>query len=377
MKKAVVSVINDLSSDQRVHKVCSTLEKLGVEVELIGRLLPESQGLLRSYKTTRMKLWLRKGPFFYIEFQVRLFFILLRKRADLLVSNDLDTLCPNYFVSKIKRTKLIYDTHEYFTAVPELQDSPFKRGLWEALEGFIFPKLTEAITVNNSIATVYAEKYGVKMYVVRNVPPRIIREIYPSKLEIRKKLGLEESKTILLMQGAGINIDRGAEEAVEAMQYIENAILYIIGSGDVFEILPNLIEKFGVVGKVRIKSRLPYKELLEYTMAADWGLTLDKPTNLNYQMSLPNKVFDYIQCHLPVISSGVVEIISLFSRYPVGTCLESVNPKLIAAGVNSVKVGSNQYTEYQQTCVTASSELCWENECNTLVSLYKNKLGII
>jgi glycosyltransferase involved in cell wall biosynthesis len=164
------------------------------------------------------------------------------------------------------------------------------------------------------------------------------------------------------MQGAGINIDRGAEEAVEAMQYLDDAFLYIIGSGDVFPILPSLANKFGVTERIKIIGRLPYEQSLEYTMAADWGLTLDKPTNLNYQMSLPNKVFDYIQCHLPVISSGVKEINSLFGRYPVGFCLEAVNPRHIAQVVKTISIDSEQYAAFQQTCVSASVDLCWENE---------------
>jgi glycosyltransferase involved in cell wall biosynthesis len=377
MKRVVVSVINDLSSDQRVHKVCSTLEKMGVEVELVGRLLPESKALERSYRTTRMRLWWRKGPAFYIEFQIRLFFLLMARKADLLVSNDLDTLLPNYLVSRLKKIKLVYDTHEYFTGVPELEEAPVKRKIWETVEAFIFPKLPEAITVNASIADVYAEKYGSKMIVVRNVPQRISREFYPSKEELRKKLGIDLKKTILLMQGAGINIDRGAEEAVEAMQYLDDAFLYIIGSGDVFPILPSLANKFGVTERIKIIGRLPYEQLLEYTMAADWGLTLDKPTNLNYQMSLPNKVFDYIQCHLPVISSGVKEINSLFGRYPVGFCLEAVNPRHIAQVVKTISIDSEQYAAFQQTCVSASVDLCWENESKVLTSLYKRKLELI
>lgn len=377
MKKVIVSVINDLSSDQRVHKVCSTLQALDVSVELVGRQLPESKPLERSYRTTRMKLLFRKGPLFYLEFQIRLFFLLMGRRADLLVANDLDTLLPNYLISRIKRVNLVYDTHEFFTGVPELEHSPLKKKLWEGAEGFVFPKLTEAITVNGSIADIYAGMYGVKMLVVRNVPKRIIREIYPSKQELRNKLGIELNKTVLLMQGAGINIDRGAEEALEAMKFLDNAVLYIIGSGDVFPLLPQLAEKFEVTEKVRIINRLPYEQLLEYTMAADWGLTLDKSSNLNYQMSLPNKVFDYIQCHLPVISSGVKEIISLFVRYPVGFCLDAVNPINIAQFVQSVPVDSEKYMDFRTACTEASKELCWENESKVLTALYKKKLKLI
>ena len=51
LKRVVVSVINDLSFDQRVDKVCTTLTNNGFEVLLIGRKLKESLPISRDYQT--------------------------------------------------------------------------------------------------------------------------------------------------------------------------------------------------------------------------------------------------------------------------------------------------------------------------------------
>ena len=119
MKRVIVSVINDLSTDQRVNKVCLSLHKLGFEITLVGRKQKKSLPLSeRIYKTKRMNLFFERGPLFYAEYNTRLFFFLLFNKADILVSNDLDTLMPNYFISKIKTTPLVYDSHEYFCYVP-------------------------------------------------------------------------------------------------------------------------------------------------------------------------------------------------------------------------------------------------------------------
>ncbi|MFY8028860.1 MAG: glycosyltransferase, partial [Bacteroidia bacterium] len=139
-KRIILSVTNDLATDQRVQKVAQTLIDMGAEVCLVGRKLKGSMPVPK-FEHHRMSLLFNKGVAFYAEYHIRLFLLLLFKRADILVANDLDTLLPNYLVSKLKGVQLVYDSHEYFTEVPELQGSPLKKKIWLSLERFVFPKL--------------------------------------------------------------------------------------------------------------------------------------------------------------------------------------------------------------------------------------------
>ena len=91
------------------------------------------------------------------------------------MSNDLDTLLPNFFISKMRKTKLIYDSHEYFTEVPELISRPFIQKIWKTLEGFMLPRLKNIYTVNESIASIYKNLYGINPKVIRNVPILLLR----------------------------------------------------------------------------------------------------------------------------------------------------------------------------------------------------------
>ena len=169
-KIAIVSVINDLVTDNRVNKTCFALKECDYDVVLIGRNLPTSLPLPNwPFKAIRMSLIFKKGPLFYLFFNLRLFFKLLIKKADLLYANDLDTLLPNYLVSKLKGIPLIYDSHELFCEVPELQNSHLKRKIWLKIEGWIVPKLKTCITVNDSIARIFSEKYKVRFHSIRNI----------------------------------------------------------------------------------------------------------------------------------------------------------------------------------------------------------------
>jgi glycosyltransferase involved in cell wall biosynthesis len=364
-KSAIVSVINDLVSDNRVNRICMTLKDSGYEVTLIGRKLPGSPTVPAwPFASIRMNLLFKKGPLFYLFFNLRLFFVLLFKKADLLYANDLDTLLPNYILSKIKNLPLIYDSHELFCEVPELQQSPLKKKIWESLEHFIVPQLKYCITVSEGIADIYFKKYKVKFHVVRNIP--VVSQV--NSIKTRKELGLPEDKKIILLQGAGININRGAEELMEAMLKINNVLLLIIGSGDVWEALQQKRKHLHLEDKVLLINRLPKEALMHYTVNADLGLSIDKSDNPNYYNSLPNKLFDYIHAGIPVLASRLPEIEKIIKRFNIGTFIESHDPLHIASKIADLLV-SAELDVYKGNTDVAKAALNWEVEKQVLTNL--------
>jgi glycosyltransferase involved in cell wall biosynthesis len=367
----IVSVTNDLVTDNRVSKVCNFLISEGYSVTLIGRKLKSSFPISeRRYKTKRLLLLFTKGPLFYLEFNIRLFLYLLFQRPKLLVSNDLDTLLANYLASKCKAVKLVYDTHEYFTEVPELVENPTKQKIWLRLEKWIFPKLKNIYTVNDSIAKIYSEKYGVPVHVVRNVAPTF--EFTEKKS--RTDLGLPLDKFILLIQGSGINRRRGAEEAVEAMKKIENTLLLIIGSGDVLDELKLKVKEQQLIEKVIFLSKMSYAEMMSYTMNADLGLAIDHTDILNHKLALPNKFFDYIQAEIPILATEISEIEKIIEKYKIGFVLkEELTPHSLAEKINQIKdLKLIEKSALKENLKKAKSIENWDNELNKLKEIYSN-----
>ncbi|MCT4623579.1 MAG: glycosyltransferase [Schleiferiaceae bacterium] len=368
MPKIIISTTNDISTDNRVNKIALLLLELGYEVLWVGRVLPNSLPLQREYKTHRMKLFFTKGALFYAEFNIRLFFFLLFNKSDVLLSNDLDTLLANYLVSRLKRKDLVYDTHEYFLGVPENQDNALAKTVWTKIERWIFPQLKTVFTVNNSIASLYEQDYGFRPKVFRNISPVTI----PEKVKRRTELGLPENKMIVINQGSGINVDRGMEEALEAILQIENAVLLLVGSGDVVPQLRAEVKNRNIEDKVIFVDRVPYAELLQYTANADVGISLDKDTNINYKYSLPNKLFDYIHCGIPVVCSRVVEVKSIVDKYAIGKSVNSHKPEEIASAISEVL--SHGKTYYQEKLKKASQAENWEQEKEVPAEVYKQLL---
>jgi len=371
-KKVIISVISDLATDQRVHRSALTLHEMGYDVSLVGRKLRKSLALdERPYKTIRLNLLFEKGVFMYAEWHVRLFFYLLLNKCCLLFANDLDTLLPNYLASKIYQLPIIYDSHEYFTEVPELQNNPFRKKVWKRVEQYIFPRLKHTITVNDSIAGLFYKNYGKKPLVVRNVPLANNFNRVNNIAFFKTENEIPEDKKIIIIQGAGINIQRGAEEAVEAMKHLPDCVLLVIGSGDVYNTLLKLSAEHNVGERIVFISRLPYSDLMEFTQIADVGLTLDKNTNINYRYSLPNKLFDYIQAGIPVISSDLTEVTAIVKKFDIGMVINNVTPSEIANAIKNLFRDNETYTTYRNNTKAAAAELNWSVERKKLEDLIR------
>lgn len=347
--------------------MCTSLHQLGFEVLLIGRKLPDSVPVKRDYQTKRMKLIFTRGAPFYAFFNIRLFFFLLFVKVDIFHANDLDTLLANRWASKIRRKPLVYDSHEYFTGVPEIQSKPFVKKIWTRIEKSIFPKLKHIFTVNESIAKLYQDQYKVEVNVLRNLP---LGENL-QKTKSREDLGMPTDKKIVILQGAGINIDRGGEELLEAIALMDNVVLYIIGSGDVIHLLKDRAQKSDLKGKVVFIGKLPYNEMMQYTQNGDVGVTLDKDTNINYRYSLPNKIFDYIKGNLPILSSNLIELQRIIDHYNLGYVIDNHDPQEIKKGLETIWIDPARYAKYKKNTEHAFKELTWEKEVKVLENCYK------
>ncbi len=367
MATVIVSVISDLVTDQRVHRSSQTLHEMGFTVLLVGTKKNNSLALTeRAYSTKRIKMLFQKGFLFYAEWNIRLFFFLLFKKTNILLANDLDTLPANYLASKIRRPVLVYDTHEFFTEMAELYNRSSVKKIWQRIENYLFPKVKYILTVNNSIALLYYKKYGKELTVVRNIPAVSENETstYVFKYPADKKM--------LLVQGAGLNPNRGLEELVQAIPLIdETFILVIAGRG---LLIDDLKKQAGTLLNSRIffTGLLAPAQLQQLTKKAWCGFSLDKPLNINQQCSLPNKLFDYIAAGIPVITSNITEVAAIVNEYQVGKVIDTVSPKAIANAVKSLSISIGQYHQFKNNTTVAAKTLNWNNEKKILQNFFTN-----
>jgi glycosyltransferase involved in cell wall biosynthesis len=366
-KKIIVSVTNDLYTDQRVRKVCEFLIANEYDVTLLGRKLSGSKEMPElSYKIKRFRLLFTKGPLFYATYNLRLFFFLLFHKADVLLANDLDTLFANYWANKFKRNcELIYDSHELYCETPELVNRPKVQRFWKKIERKCLPKVDQMYTVNTSIAEIYSKDYNREVKVVRNISDAN----FPDLTVTREELGLPLDKKVVIVQGAGINMQRGVEEMIEAIQLVDNAVLAIVGDGDVVPQLKEKVEQNGWENKVLFFGKRPYNELINFTRLSDVGVSMDKDTNPNYRYALGNKIFDYIHAGIPLFVSDLPEVSKIVKHYKIGVVCPSHEVKEIAFQLNEL-LNSSGYDQMKANTKAAAIELTWENETKVLEEIY-------
>ena len=195
--------------------MCLSLYNHGYDVTLVGRKKNSQSLTSRPYKVIRFNMFFKKGFLFYMFFNLRLFFLLLFKKSDILISNDLDTILPNFLVSKFKKSQIIYDSHELFTEVPELLSKKKIKLFWMYLESMIFPKLKNVITVSEGYANFYGKKYGNSIIVIKNVPS--LDALKNNNFSIP---GFQFDEKNIIYQGS-LNKDRGIDLMIKAVKFIE------------------------------------------------------------------------------------------------------------------------------------------------------------
>jgi glycosyltransferase involved in cell wall biosynthesis len=356
-KQIIITVSNNLVTDNRVTKLSGYLDALGWNVLILGRRWPGGDiPEVRPGLVKRFRLPFNKGPLFYALLNLRLFIYLLKAKAEKIVAVDLDTLPAACMAGKLKRIPVIFDSHEYFPEVPEIQNKPFVKWFWLKLEALFVPMTELGITVSQGIVDIYRKKYGLNFLLVRNVPnkPSEVYEVRPVP-----------EQPIIYYQGA-LNIGRGLKEAIRALSFLPKYQMIIAGSGDEEAELHALVRDLGFEDRVRFTGQLPFERLAAEAEKAHVGLCLLENRGLNYYHSLPNRLFDYPALGLPIIATGFPDITEVVTSFETGLLLNVMEPEQIAQTIRTACEDKVLREKWNKSLKAAVEDLNWERECRRL-----------
>jgi glycosyltransferase involved in cell wall biosynthesis len=372
-KKIVCTVTNDLNYDQRMIRICTSLANAGYDVELVGRLRKHSLPVTeRNYKQTRLRCFFNKGKFFYLEYNIRLFFFLVFRNADVFSAVDLDTLLANTLASRIRSKKLIFDAHEYFTETPEVTNRQFTKTIWSWVAQLCIRHTDLAYTVNQSLADIFTDLYKTKFEVIRSVPIKSAFEpsgdIKTDSVILSAPIAIGGERPVILYQGA-LNEGRGIEQCILAMKQLD-AVFWIVGEGDLSDRLRNMVVENDLSDKVKFFGFILPGELKQITLQATIGYNTFENKGLSYYYSLNNKFFDYIHAALPQVCAPYAEFGKINAEYNIAVTAECTVEEIIVA-VNTLLNDANLYARIKANCIKAAEVFNWQHEELELIRIYK------
>lgn len=350
---------NDLSYDQRMNRICTSLAENGYEVTLIGFKRRSSLPLKQeAFKQKRLSLFFSKGKLFYAECNIRLFFLLLFRKMDLVCAIDLDTILPCLFVSQLKNIPRVYDAHELFTETKEVISRPAIRKVWRRIEKYAVPRFKWGYTVSESIANELHKRYKVEYKVIRNLT-RLKNEPIPAT-----------ERKFVFYQGA-VNEARSFEFLIPAMKKVDNKLV-VCGDGNFMPQLRQLIKYNGVQDKVELRGMVPPDELWRVSLEARVGITIIENDGMNQYFSLPNKFFDYIHAEVPQVAVNYPEYKRINDQFEVALLIDRTEPEIIAAAINNLLSDDVVYNRLRHNCIMARQVLNWQQEEKKLLNFYQS-----
>jgi len=311
------------------------------------------------------------GKFIWVvEWLVRTTLATFKCRPNCVNCHSLLVLPIGVFAKGLSGCKLVYDTHELETETGKCVG--FRRRLLKLLERLCIPFVDETIVVGPEIAKWYQAKYSLPIvHVARNVPHRAELEklralgrLAKSSSPLRTNLGIANDDLVFLYQGL-LDEGRGVKLMLDAFTRCDKSKhLVLMGYGGLESSILEFSKRFS---NIHYHQAVPQSVLPTYTVGADVGLALIENICLSYYYCLPNKLFEYLTCGLPVVVSDFPEMSSVVERFQCGW-----RTAVSATGIHGVltQIDHKQVSSRKATALRAGKAFCWEDEATRMLAAY-------
>jgi len=339
----------DYPWDIRVEKICMTLLEHGHEVHIAARNLKRQQmneivgGLyihrLRPWKYKKINYMASFPAFFSPVWKVFLERIIKTNGIELIIVRDLPMAIAGIRRGKKYRIPVIFDMAEDYVSLIRgiWRGSKFK-GLNILVRNPYLAKLVESYTFKhiNHTLVVVEEAVDVvksgggnieKVTIVANTPD--LSAIANTQKDNDNKVLLDNRRYTAIYTG-GIQLGRGMQIVFDAIpdiiKVIPDFLFVVIGDGYATEQLKILIEKMKLQENVQWVGWVNHENIFEYIRQSDIGV-IPHYTSDHVNTTIPNKIFDYMACGLPVLASDAKPMKRIIEKMNCGLLFESGNAK--------------------------------------------------
>ena len=283
-------------------------------------------------------------------------------KPDLCQAHDLDALWAAQATALSCGAALIYDCHEIWTEQHFLNDRE-EVTFWNQWEARLAPSVDGWLTVNRSLAHIFAQRYGVAVQPLLNCPRR--QPLQPARQGSLKQQF--EGRPVALFSG-GFQASRGLEELVAAALIQKEVAVALQGFGPHEAGLRQLAQQHR--SPVTFLPKVPHAQLTEICSQADIGVMPVLPDCLNSYYCSPNKIFDYMMAGLPVVAADLTEMAALLHQCHNGLLYDSFSPNDLAQALIHVARHPQREEMARASRRWAESHYNWETEGLKLLDLF-------
>jgi glycosyltransferase involved in cell wall biosynthesis len=258
--------------------------------------------------------------------------------------------------------KLVYDIHELETETAN--STGLRRILAKVMERLLIRFADEVVVVNDYIRDWYVRAYGLKRaWTVKNVPRRTI-EPPPRSRTLRNEFGIPDGALLLIYQGV-LARGRGVETMLRVFERAApEQHLVLMGFGPLTEMV---LDHAACCPNIHYRRAVAPQDVPTYTAGADVGLCLIENVCLSYFHCLPNKLFEYANCGVPVIVSDFPEMSEFVERHGCGWCID---PDERSLARTLAALSSEEIMVRRERALAARPLFGWELEEPTLRDIY-------
>lgn len=156
---------------------------------------------------------------------------------------------------------------------------------------------------------------------------------------------LPDNKVFTIIYTGLIGYMQELERVVEAFRLLKNRKdiqLLIVGSGSKEKVIREIIRRYGLETQVKLLGEKPRAEVIRLIQESHVGLVSLQNIRL-FKDAFPSKVFDYILCKKPILSTVGGELEEFIREYGIGIVIDSQNVREIIKAVNEIQRNYNFY----------------------------------
>lgn len=339
--KVLMLLSNGFNPDPRVHREAAALVRAGYQVTILGwdrDLKSLKNETIDGINVERIYVKSTHGrgssqALFLLFFWFKAFWHSLNSKFDIVHAHDFDTLPLGYLLAKIRKAKLVYDSHESYIAMMHTLPAAMKKGII-ATENYLLKRCDLVITVGEILQNHLESRGAEKICVVGNwQDPDKFSYDHETLSRTRQELGIKENQKVISFI-ANLGAERKVPELIAAVSRSPEIFLVLGGDGPCRELAEKAAEDFpnivylGYVNPARIPLYTALSDFIFY------GFDQDNP---NAKYSAPNKLFEGLAAGKIIITGDFGEIGRIVREYKCGIVLQDYSKENITRAISGLQ----------------------------------------